>query len=477
MDLIDQSRLKKVCISIFVLYTVIAGLFYFIGGDTLKINYIEQTTVTADSVLGEMPNESEFKQEFISLGDNIEKITIYPFDYNRENQGTVTFYLKDEETKNNLYEKTIEANTLKTEPFSILFDDKINVEKGKKLSFVITTQGANPGFGISFWGNTTTVKNGTGLYINGTLTEGELGFDILQSKSLFFGEHYFKIVFVIGILLAIYLFKVCNRNKKGKGGIIITMISAFTKYKFLMKQLVDRDFKGKYKRSVLGIFWSFLNPLLTMSVQYIVFSTLFKSGIENFPVYLLIGIILFNFFQESVNMGLASIVGNASLITKVYVPKYIYPITRVLSSAINLFISLIPLLFVILITKTKITISFLLIPFPLICLIIFCIGMSLILSSIMVFFRDTQFLWGVVSMIWMYATPLFYPENIIPERFSFILKINPLYHYVRFMRILILNGVSPEIKAYLFCAVFSVIALVIGLIIFKKTQDKFAIYI
>ena len=148
-----------------------------------------------------------------------------------------------------------------------------------------------------------------------------------------------------------------------------------------------------------------------MTVQYIVFSTIFKTDIPNFAVYLLIGIVFFNFFSESTNMGLMAIVGNASLITKVYIPKYIFPVSRVLSSSINLLISMVPMLIVVMITSTRITKAILLLPFSIACTIVFCIGMSFILSSAMVDFRDTQFLWSVVSMLWMYATPIFYPKR------------------------------------------------------------------
>ena len=159
------------------------------------------------------------------------------------------------------------------------------------------------------------------------------------------------------------------------------MHGVWCRYGFLIKQLVSRDFKTKYKRSVLGYLWSFLNPLMTMMVQYIVFSQLFRSNIENFPVYLLSGIVLFSFFTESVGQGLTAILANASLITKVYVPKYIYPVTKVVSSSINLFISLIPLMIVVLLTGQRITKAILLIPFPLICLLIFCIGMTFMLCT------------------------------------------------------------------------------------------------
>ena len=253
------------------------------------------------------------------------------------------------------------------------------------------------------------------------------------------------------------------------------LVSVVNRYGYLIRQLVSRDFKSKYKRSVLGILWSFLNPLLTMLVQYIVFSTVFRSDTPNFPLYLLTGIVCFNFFSESSNMALQSIVGNASLITKVYVPKYIYPVSRILSSTINLLLSLIPLMVVMLLTHTPVRPVILLLPFGLICIVAFCMGVGFILSTMMVFFRDTQFLWGVVSLLWMYATPIFYPESILPDKLMFVFKCNPLYHIIRFIRIILIHGVSPEPKAYVLCLLASFVPLAAGTIVFKKCQDKFVL--
>ena len=146
-------------------------------------------------------------------------------------------------------------------------------------------------------------------------------------------------------------------------------------------------------------------------------------------------------------------------------------------SSINLLLSLLPLLLVVLYTHTPIRPAILLLPFSLVCLLCFCIGMALILASLMVFFRDTQFLWNVLSMIWLYITPIFYPETIIPARFMVIYKMNPMYHFIRFARTVVINGVSPEPKAYLICLIFAVGSLVIGGLIFRKAQDKFVLYI
>lgn len=265
--------------------------------------------------------------------------------------------------------------------------------------------------------------------------------------------------------------------KQGKNNPLVAVCTLYTRYAFLIKQLVSRDFKTKYKRSVLGMAWSFLNPLLTMSVQYIVFSTLFKSDIPNYPVYLLSGIVFFNFFSEAVSMGMTSITGNASLIKKVYMPKYIYPVSRILSSLINFALAILPLFLVMLFTGTAFRLSLLLLAFDILCLLGFVMGMGLLLTTAMTFFQDTQFLWGVVSMMWMYLTPVFYPESIIPAKFLTLYHMNPMYQYITFARICIIDGVSPEPMAYLWCIVSSLVVLALGVVAFKKNQDKFVLYL
>jgi ABC-2 type transport system permease protein len=138
---------------------------------------------------------------------------------------------------------------------------------------------------------------------------------------------------------------------------------------------------------------------------------------------------------------------------------------------------MIPLVVALLVTHEAITKAYLLVPFVLVCVVMFCIGMSFILSASMVFFRDTQFIWGVLSMIWMYATPLFYPESILPGKIRSVLQLNPMYHYVKFFRTILMDGVSPNLSEYVWCLGMSLIVLEIGLLIYKKTQGKFALFV
>ena len=261
------------------------------------------------------------------------------------------------------------------------------------------------------------------------------------------------------------------------------------KYRFLIEQLVLRDFKIKYKRSVLGVFWSFLNPLLMMLVQYVVFSHIFNirsADIQHYAIYLLCGIIIWNGFNDCSVQALRSIIGNAPLITKVYVPKYIYPVAKVLSASINIVLSMIPLLLVTVIyglfhdPHLYLTNAVTLLPFGLFFLLVFCIGMGFLLSALMVFFHDVEFLWGVFSSIWMYATPIIYSLSMFETRAGWLvtaMKFNPMYHYIQFFRTIILDGEAPALSEFGICLGFGLIAVAIGLTVFRKTQDKFILYL
>lgn len=254
-------------------------------------------------------------------------------------------------------------------------------------------------------------------------------------------------------------------------------LETVSKYRFLLSQLVSRDFKTRYKRSVLGVLWSMLNPLLTMCVQYLVFSNLFKWDVDNYAVYLLIGTVTFNFFSEASQAALSSITGSASLITKVYIPTYVFPIAKVLSSCINLCFSTLALYLIIFLQGMSLNVYHLLIPVLYVALILFTCGMGLILSALMVYFRDTQFLYGVIIVLWMYLTPLFYPIDIIPENMMGIYSLNPMYQYVTFFRTLVLDGVMPSIAQFGWCFGYAIAFMIIGFFVFRKLKRNFILYI
>ncbi|HIZ41499.1 MAG TPA: ABC transporter permease [Candidatus Gemmiger excrementigallinarum] len=251
----------------------------------------------------------------------------------------------------------------------------------------------------------------------------------------------------------------------------------FKKYRPLIRELVTRDLKVKYRRSFLGYVWSILNPLLMMLLQTLVFSYMFRFDIPNYPLYLICGNTLFNFFNESTNMGMGSVLGNSSLIKKVYVPKFIFPISRVVSSFVNLLFSLVAIVLVMLITRSPIYPTLLLVWAPLLLLFLFCCGMALLLSALAVYFRDLQYLYGIVTMAWMYATPLFYPLSQLPGFMQQIVKLNPLYHYINCMRCLVMYGFVPGPNTWFACVACAVVMVVLGLAAFRKLQRNFILYL
>lgn len=256
-----------------------------------------------------------------------------------------------------------------------------------------------------------------------------------------------------------------------------TMIDGFIKFKDLLYELVSRDIKIRYRRSILGLFWTLLNPILMMAVMTIVFSNIFRSDIENFPIYFFTGNILFSFVTESTTNALYSIVGSSNLIKKVYVPKYLFPMSKVFSSVVNLFFAFIAMMLVMFVIRVKFHVTMFLVPILLIYVIIFSLGFGMILATLQVFFRDTAHLYSVVTLAWMYLTPIFYPESILPKRLDIFLNLNPMVHYIRFMREIVLYNVVPTVSENLTCCAISLIFFAVGLIVFYKKQDKFILYI
>ncbi len=476
----ETIDLKKYSIITIIIYVLIAMIFWIIAHEQLTYkeskNNIE--SIEPNAPIGEITKDLYVKQSFVSPIDYIDSISLNFATYGRINSGNISILLLDGDNNKILYDWQLDISKIDDNSFvNLELDEPLKGVLDKKIFIEVKSDTSISGNAVTLWYNNSETHNEMKLYVKDEEILGTLCFKVKGRDIVLFGKYYAQIIIFFGILFSLYLFIINKKQNKNEKFIGLNLLNSFVKYRFLLKQLVSRDFKTKYKRSVLGAFWSFLNPLLTMLVQYVVFSTIFKSDIKNFAVYLIIGIIMYSFFVESVGMGLSSIVGNASLITKVYVPKYIYPISRVLSSSINLVISMAPLFVVMLITRTPVSAAILLLPFSLFCILVFCLGMTLLLSSIMVFFRDTQFLWNVVSMLWMYATPIFYPESIIPSKFMTIYKMNPLYHFIRFTRSIILDGVSPEPKAYLLCLIAAFGTLAVGSLVFKKTQNKFVLYI
>ena len=249
------------------------------------------------------------------------------------------------------------------------------------------------------------------------------------------------------------------------------------KYRYLLSELIKRDIKIKYRRSILGMFWSVLNPLFFIAITYVVFSTIFKSSIKNFPLYAMAGQLIYSFFVESTTAAMISIIGNGSLIKKVYIPKYVFPLSKVLSSFVNTGFSLIALLIVIIITRAEIYWTYILIPIPFVFVFIFSVGVSLILSSLAVFFRDIIHLYSVFTTMLAYLTVIYYPITIIPSNLQKYFFINPIYRFIKYFREIILYGRVPNISETLVCFLISIITLILGIYIFQKKENEFILFV
>ena len=250
------------------------------------------------------------------------------------------------------------------------------------------------------------------------------------------------------------------------------------KYIELLKQLVLKDIKLKYRRSYLGYIWSILNPLLMMIVLTVVFSNLFKFDIPNFSAYLLTGQLIFGFVSEATSSSVTAIVHNASLIKKTYVPKYIFVLSKITSSLVNMLFAMIALILVMIFTQVEITLNVLWVPIIFLELYIFSLGLGLILSASTVFFRDIQYLWGVFTSIWMYLTPIIYPVSIISQEYRWWYdNLNPMVNYVEQFRDVILNSQSLSIESLSQGFIISIILLLFGIWFFNRKENEFILYI
>lgn len=259
---------------------------------------------------------------------------------------------------------------------------------------------------------------------------------------------------------------------------IKTRLQGFFHYKELLVQLVTRDIKLKYRRSILGYLWSVLNPLLIMLVLTAVFSQLFNMRAPNYPVYFLTGQVMFNFMSEATTLASNSIILNAALIKKTYVPKYIFSVAKVSSSLVNLLFSLVALWIVMAVTGVKITLWFLLFPVVILELYVFSLGLGLFLAQATVFFRDVQYLYSVIVTAWMYLTPIIYTVDKLPKWLLNIIQYwNPMYYYVVQFRNTMLDGKASEPYLVLGGIGFALVFLVLGLWAFKRNQHKFILYI
>jgi len=444
---------KKTLIVFLVILSIIIGIItgvYTVSSDNIsnKMNNNQSHVFTSDNMVFEGWQKNETSYISTTKDPSVTLYDINSYVNNIYFNGTLSQY--ESATIKIFY--TTEKGEAFTEEKSFL---SIVELKGQKVYFSVNK-------------NVYDIK--IQLYNEAGLTSKINTFEINpQYINFSFANIFSFVTILLMIVIALGLF--INRNSfKG-------YYKVFKKYKSLLTNLIERDLKVKYRRSVLGLLWSILNPLLMMLVITAVFANVFKFNIKDFPIYYITGAWIFNFVSESTTLSLTSVIGAAPLIKKVYIPKYIFPLQKCLYSVVNMLFTLIAVAIVFLILQIQLHWTILLFPIPMIYAFVFSLGLSFILSSVNVFFRDVGHLYSVWITAWMYFTPIIYPISALPAAMISILKLNPLYYYVQYARDVLIYGTIPSLQQNIICIGFSVVTLVIGLLLFKKTQDKFILYI
>ena len=246
------------------------------------------------------------------------------------------------------------------------------------------------------------------------------------------------------------------------------------KYRDLILLLARRDIMTRYKRSVLGVAWTMLNPLGMMLVLTVAFSQLFQQ-VEGYPAYILSGLIIWQFFSQTTTAAMVNLVWGGGLLHRIYLPRTSFALAAVMTGLINLGISLIPLVAVILIIGMPIRLSFLMIPLPILFLAMFSLGLGLLISTIAVYFPDVAEMYQILLTAWMYMTPIFYPESVLPASISwYMTRLNPVYHLVKMFRICVYEGRFPQFFEFWPGALIAIVMLLVGWFAFAKKSNEFA---
>ena len=255
------------------------------------------------------------------------------------------------------------------------------------------------------------------------------------------------------------------------------MFAKLRKYQFLFEELVKRDFKKKYKRTVLGMAWSVLSPLLTLLVMRLVFTQFFGRNMAHYTTYLFCGNLVFAYFNESTSQGMTSLMGNAAIFTKVNVPKYMFLLSKNVQTLINFSLTLCVFFAFCILDGITFTWRFIFLLYPIALLVLFNIGGGLILSALFVFFRDIQYLWSVFTQLLMYMSAIFYTIDGYSPMVQNAFLFNPVYLFIRYFRKIVIDGVIPTGWFHLLMFFDAVVVLGIGCWMYKKYNTKFLYYV
>lgn len=257
----------------------------------------------------------------------------------------------------------------------------------------------------------------------------------------------------------------------------MSTLSKLKKHRFLFEELVKRDFKKKYKRTVLGMAWSLLSPLLMLLVMKLVFTQFFGRDMEHYTTYLFCGNLIFLCFNESTTQGMSSLLGNAGIFTKVNVPKYLFLFSKNVQTLINFGLTLVIFFLFCLFDGITFTWKFFLLLYPIVFLLLFNIGVGLILSALYVFFRDIQYLWSVFTRLLMYMSAIFYTIDRYPAFAQKLFMLNPVYTFISYFRLVVIDGVIPPVWHHLLIVLYTAIVLGIGCWMYKKYNHRFLYYV
>ncbi len=258
---------------------------------------------------------------------------------------------------------------------------------------------------------------------------------------------------------------------------LFTEIHELYKYRELLRNLVSRDIKKRYKRSALGFLWVMLDPLLMMLVFYIIFSGIFGKTTTKYTAYIISGITMWQLFAQGTKVASLAFLHNRNLINKLYLPKSIFPISVVASSLVHFLLSLIPLFLIIIFSGTNLSSYIILLPIIVSFIFIFALGISLIISTLAVFFHDVVYIYDVVLMGWMYLSAIFYPVSILPQKFQILMSLNPLYHYISLFRGCLYDKTMLTIDHALLGFIFALLSFAIGWSIYNKNKDRIIFYL
>ncbi|MDL2318123.1 ABC transporter permease [Eubacteriales bacterium OttesenSCG-928-A19] len=255
------------------------------------------------------------------------------------------------------------------------------------------------------------------------------------------------------------------------------MLERWKKFQFLFVELIKRDFKKKYKRTFFGMLWSVISPLLQLLVMSLVFRQFFGRNTPHYTIYLFSGNLIFSYFSDATNGGMRSLLSNASIFSRVNVPKYMFLFSRVLQSFINFLLTLAVYFIFVAIDGVPFSLSFFALIYPILCLTVFNIGVGMILSALYVFFRDIEYLYSVFTMLLMYVSAIFYTIDAYAPHIQRLFLCNPIYVYIKYFRVVVLEGHLPSLEYHLLGAGYALVVFVIGFLIYRKYNYKFLYYV